>query len=145
MNDINELLQNWEGLSVKERQEILDACVEPMLEREQLDVGITMVETPDMCARVGTVPAGAAFIGFVHKQHQIQVISKGSVLVYEPHGVELIEGPATIASPPGTRRLCLVIEEVTWTTILATDVPADEVQEACTVDSFKLLPYEEPS
>lgn len=72
-------------------------------------------------ARGGVIPAGVAFVGRVHKQSQINIISQGDITVLMETGVVRLKGPCTWVSPPGAQRAAYAHEETYWTTILATD------------------------
>lgn len=72
-------------------------------------------------AREGNIPAGICFAGRVHHKAQINIISKGAVLTLTESGPLEMRAPFTLVSPPGAQRAAYVLEDVTWTTIIATD------------------------
>lgn len=59
-------------------------------------------------------------MGRVHHKAQINIISKGSIIVLTEDGPLLMIAPFTLASPPGAQRAALALEDTVWTTILAT-------------------------
>lgn len=71
-------------------------------------------------AREGYVPKGTWFVGRIHHKAQINIISKGSILVLTESGPILMEAPCTLVSPPGAQRAAYAVEDTVWTTILAT-------------------------
>ena len=71
--------------------------------------------------REGDLPAGTVFAGRVHHKSQINIISKGAVVVLTETGVIEMRAPFTMVSPPGAQRAAYVLEDATWTTIIACD------------------------
>ena len=71
--------------------------------------------------REGDMPAGTVFAGRVHHKAQINIISKGAVLVLTEFGSVEMRAPFTMVSPPGAQRAAYVLEDATWTTLIACD------------------------
>ena len=72
---------------------------------------------PGLYIREVYVPAGSGIVTMVHKTENPFVVSKGKVLVWtKEDGVVCIEAPFTGITKPGTCRLCLVLEDLIWTT-----------------------------
>lgn len=69
-------------------------------------------------AREITIPAGVTLCGEIHKYKNLNILSKGSMLVY---GYGKVEAPFTVVSPPGTKRIAHTLTECVWTTIHATE------------------------
>src|SRR5665811_2305709 len=76
---------------------------------------------PCIYAREGLIPKGACFVGRVHHQHQINIISQGEVTVLTELGLIHMKAPCTMINPPGAQRAAYAHEDTVWTTILATD------------------------
>jgi hypothetical protein len=72
-------------------------------------------------AREGDVPAGTWFVGRVHHKAQINIISKGAILVLTESGPLEMRAPFTMANPPGAQRAAYALEDTVWTTLIATD------------------------
>lgn len=71
--------------------------------------------------REGEVPKGAWLAGRVHHKAQINIISKGAVVVLTEDGVIEMRAPCTRVSPPGAQRSAFALEDTVWTTLIATD------------------------
>lgn len=64
------------------------------------------------------IPAGTLIVGKIHRHAHFNILSKGKVAVLtESMGLEHLEGPVSMVSPPATKRVVLAITDVTWTTI----------------------------
>ena len=72
-------------------------------------------------AREGDIPAGTWFVGRVHHKAQINIISKGAILVLTESGPLEMRAPFTMVNPPGAQRAAYALEDTVWTTIIATD------------------------
>lgn len=72
-------------------------------------------------AREITIPAGTILTGHIHKYTNLNIISKGKIEVLVGDELQIIEAPAIIVSPPGTKRIARAIEDTVWTTIHGTD------------------------
>ena len=89
-------------------------------------------------AREGEVPAGTWFAGRVHHKAQVNIISKGAVVVLTENGVIEMRAPCTLVSPPGAQRSAYALEDTTWTTIIATDETDPElIYETLTSPTFE--------
>lgn len=69
-------------------------------------------------AREIIIPAGVTLCGEIHKYRNLNILSKGSMLVY---GLGKVLAPFTVVSPPGTKRIAHTLSECVWTTIHATE------------------------
>jgi hypothetical protein len=95
-------------------------------------------------AREITIPKGALLTGKIHKTHHINIISKGEIAVLTENGMELIRAPATIVSPPGTKRVGYACEETVWTTLHGTDeTDLEKLEAALIAPSHEALITEE--
>ncbi len=73
-------------------------------------------------AREIAIPAGTMLTGHIHKYEQINFLLKGAISVLMEDGrVKLIEAPATVVSPAGTKRIAYTHTDVVWTTVHATE------------------------
>lgn len=73
-------------------------------------------------AREIHIPADTYVIGEIHKFENLNILSKGKISVLTENGMEVICAPATIVSPPGTKRAAYAHTECVWTTIHGTDL-----------------------
>lgn len=72
-------------------------------------------------AREGDIPKGACFAGRVHLKAQVNIISRGAILVLTEQGPIEMRAPFTMVNPPGAHRAAYALEDTTWTTIIACD------------------------
>lgn len=80
------------------------------------------VFVPGACARTIFIPAGSVLVGKIHKHQHLNVLSQGLVTVFtEAGGKESFQGPLTMSSSPGTKRIVLAHTDVVWTTIHITN------------------------
>ena len=84
----------------------------------QVDIQTKHYFSEGLYAREITIPAGVTLCGEIHKFKNLNILSKGSMLVY---GLGKLEAPFTVVSPPGTKRIAHTLEECVWTTIHATE------------------------
>lgn len=70
-------------------------------------------------AREITIPKGATVVGKIHKTENLNIMSKGELLVTTDEGTVRLVAPHTIVSPPGTQRAAYAVEETVWTTLHA--------------------------
>lgn len=93
-------------------------------------------------AREITIPKGVALVGRVHRQSQINIMSKGDFSVTTEQGAVRVQAPFTVASPAGTKRAGYAHEETVWTTILGTELTdPDEIEQLLTAATFDELEF----
>lgn len=71
-------------------------------------------------ARELYIPANVTLIGEIHKFQNLNILSKGTMLVTTEEGMKEVSAPFTVVSPPGTKRAAHTLTECIWTTIHAT-------------------------
>jgi len=127
--DMAILNENWATMTVEQRRMGLIQLEESCKALE----GTAGVEIPPVeyfCngvyAREITIPKGTVLVGEIHLQDQINVVSKGTILVATDEGVRTINAPCTFISPAGTKRAGFVLEETTWTVFHATNHTNEE-------------------
>ena len=86
-----------------------------------------------------TIPAGQFVIGKVHLHKHLNFITRGSVIcVTEGKGVEVLQGPCTIISDAGTKRVLYTYEETVWTTVHVTNAKTvEEAERDSVVDTYE--------
>lgn len=71
-----------------------------------------------MYVREITIPADTVLVGKIHKHDHPNFLMKGRVrVVTEGAGEEILEGPMSIISPPGTKRVLYAETELVWVTV----------------------------
>lgn len=74
--------------------------------------------SPGMYVRQITIPAGTALTGKIHKHSHPNFLMSGIVEVFtESGGIERLEGPLSMISPPGTKRALIAVTTVVWATV----------------------------
>lgn len=68
-------------------------------------------------AREITIPAGCCLTGKIHRFENLNIVSKGRILVATEEGLTEVVAPCTIVSPPGTKRVGYALEDTVWTSI----------------------------
>jgi len=87
-----------------------------------VDCPLQHVFAPGAYARTIFIPAGTVIVGKIHKHQHLNILSQGHVLVVtEGGGLEELQGPLTMVSPPGTKRAVRALTDVVWTTIHLTN------------------------
>jgi len=84
----------------------------------QVEIETNHYFSDGLYAREIVIPAGVTLCGEIHIYKNLNILSKGSMLVY---GYGKIEAPFTVVSPPGTKRIAYTLTECVWTTIHANE------------------------
>jgi quercetin dioxygenase-like cupin family protein len=100
-------------------------------ELPEVDCPLQHVFAPGAYARTIFIPKGTVIVGKIHKHAHLNILSQGDVTVQtEGGGLERLQGPLTIVSPPGTKRAVYAHTDTTWTTIHLTDeTDLDKIEE----------------
>lgn len=99
-------------------------CMDP------IDIPVKHHFSQGVYAREITIPAGVTLVGKIHKFQQLNILSKGQMLVTTDDGVRRVKAPFTVVSPPGTKRAAYALTECVWTTIHGTDETDVDIIEA---------------
>lgn len=86
-------------------------------ELPQIDFPVRHHFPAGIYAREITIPAGSCLTGKIHRFENLNIISKGRILVATEEGVAEVVAPCTIVSPPGTKRVGFAMEDTVWTSI----------------------------
>jgi hypothetical protein len=86
------------------------------------DLNLFHVYGDGQYARTGTMIAGSVIIGHIHKYSCINVMSTGAMILHMDGKTELYEAPCTFYSKAGSRKVLLILEDVTFTNIHKTDL-----------------------
>lgn len=98
------------------------------------ELPLTHTFSDGVYAREIFMPAGMLIVGQVHNTKHLNIVSKGSALVYSNGKVMKVEAPFTFESEAGVRKILYIIEDMFWTTIHVTDETDVEVLENTLVD-----------
>lgn len=102
-----------------DRQKVF-AFEEWMREQPQLELKVINHFSYGVYARELHIPAGTLLTGDIHKLENLNILSQGVISVLTDEGVQKIEAPFTIVSPPGTKRIAYAHTDCVWTTIHGT-------------------------
>lgn len=95
-------------------------------------------------AREITIPAGMLLVGKIHRTRHICVVSKGDITVVTEEGMMRLRAPATIISPPGTKRAVYTHEETVWTVFHPTEeTDLDKIEEMFIAPDYEALGQED--
>lgn len=138
MGQLKNLATGWLDLTLAERVQFKNEF--HLNVESDYEVETTEVFAGGMCSRTGYLPAGLVFVGYAHKQAQMQMIHYGKVKLFHDDCEEVISGPAVFAGEVGAKRLVEVLEDTLWTTVLVTD--ADNIEQViaeCTTETTDQL------
>ncbi len=92
-----------------------------MREMPQIEIPVKHYFSQGLYAREISIPAGALITGKIHKYAQLNILSKGEMLLISDSEVQRVQAPMTVCSPPGTKRAAYAVSDCVWTTIHATE------------------------
>lgn len=100
------------------------------LEQEQVDCPVVHRFGPGIYIREVHIPAGTMSIGHYQTTEHLNVMLKGKVIMINADGSKItVEAPQTFVSPPG-RKVGVILEDMIWQNIYATDETDIEKLEA---------------
>lgn len=91
------------------------------IKKPQVELRVVHHFSHGVCARELHIPAGTDLTGAIHKFSNLNILSKGEMLVTTEKGIEHVKAPFTIVSPPGTKRAARTITDCIWTTVFGTN------------------------
>lgn len=71
-------------------------------------------------ARELHIPKGVMLTGHIHKYENLNILTKGKLKVLIGSGLQIVEAPLVVVSPPGTKRVALALEDTIWITVHGT-------------------------
>jgi hypothetical protein len=77
-----------------------------------------------------TMPPGAVIVGKRHAKEHFVIMSEGVCTVFTERGQEDLVAPCVFKSPAGEKRVLMIHEQTTWTTIHDTQTTTLEAAEA---------------
>lgn len=99
---------------IKQAEALMKAHGEPV------EIPVRHYFSDGVYAREITIPAGTILTGHIHKRENLNFLLKGEITVSTDDGMKRLVAPATIVSPPGTKRIAYTHTEVVWTTVHGT-------------------------
>jgi hypothetical protein len=136
IEDAMEQLTKQEHGSVREKLYALQKSIGDLPE---IDCPLQHVFAPGAYARTIFIPQNGTLVGKIHKHAHLNILSMGMVSVLtESGGVEHLQGPVTMVSPPGTKRAVYAHTDVVWTTIhLTTETDLEKIEDEVIAKSFE--------
>lgn len=128
---MNELAQ------LEQRDRKIDALEAGIAELPPVEFEVVHHFSKGVYARELHIPANCVLTGKVHKYANLNILSQGKMIIYmEDGGVQEVEAPFTVVSPPGTRRAALALSDCIWTTIHGTDLQdVDDIEKVFIAES----------
>ena len=109
------------GIPTRERILDLQAAIEQMpdaMDDMEMESEFNQHHfAPGMYARTMFIPAGMCVVGKIHKEAHLNVITRGVIKVVTEFGEDVLTGPTTFTSLPGTKRAVYAVEDTEWITI----------------------------
>lgn len=126
MGELAEAMHDLSKVEQKAAREKISAFEKLISDQEGAYFGdtvncpLTHLFSPGMYVREITIPAGTVLTGKIHKHSHPNFLMSGIVEVFtESGGLERLEGPLSMISPPGTKRALVAITDVVWATVHA--------------------------
>ena len=107
----------------------LEKAEEFMLQRPQVECSVVHHFGPGVCVREVTVPAGTWAVGHRQRYSHLNIMLRGSVVLFNDDGsTRTVTAPTIFTGPPG-KKAGLVLEEMVWLNVYATELKTpDEVE-----------------
>lgn len=121
MGSIELAWSNDGGISFNELRNKTFALEAVMLKLPQVKLKVIHHFSEGVYARELHIPAGVTLVGEIHKFKNLNILSKGKMLVTTDEGMKEVEAGFTVVSPPGTKRAAHTITDCIWTTIHGTE------------------------
>jgi quercetin dioxygenase-like cupin family protein len=106
--------ETMRAMVLRLESEIRDNC-------EQVDLPVKNHFSKGVYARELFIPKGTVLTGKIHKEENLNIITKGDISVLTEEGIKRVGAGAVIVSPPGTKRAGYAHEDTIWITIHGTD------------------------
>jgi quercetin dioxygenase-like cupin family protein len=106
--------EEMRAMVMRLENEIRDNC-------EQVELPVTNHFSKGVYARELFIPKGTVLTGKIHKEENLNIITKGDISVLTEEGVKRVKAGAVIVSPPGTKRAGYAHEDTIWITIHGTE------------------------
>lgn len=106
------------NIELRNKTFALEAVMKTM---PQVELKVVHHFSKGVYARELHIPAGVTLVGEIHKFKNLNILSKGKMLVTTEEGMTEVDAPFTVVSPPGTKRAAHTLTDCVWTTIHGTD------------------------
>jgi hypothetical protein len=103
-----------QGEDWRRKLERLDAAV---IASPQTEMPVCHHFSRGVYARELFIPKGTVLTGRIHKYSQINILAMGDISVLTENGIERVQAPTIIVSPPGTKRAGYAHEDTIWITV----------------------------
>jgi hypothetical protein len=104
----------------------------------QVEAPIRHLFADGLYAREMTICRGMVFVGRLHLQSQVNIISKGDISVLTAQGLIRMRAPFSYVGEAGAKRVGFAHDDTVWTTILGTRLTdPQEIFETLTVMDFE--------
>lgn len=119
-------MDNIQTLNLKAKTFMLEAA---MKQFPQVEIPVKHYFSFGVYAREMYVPKGACVVGKLHKYQNLNILSKGVLLVTIDDKVERLEAPYTFVANAGSKRAFYAEEDSVWTVIHGThEKDIDEIE-----------------
>lgn len=109
--------------------------------RAEIDTGLEEVICNGIYSRQITLKKGTCAVGEIHKQEHLNILSKGSVLVFTNEGMSQIDAPYRWVGKPGVKRASFALEDTVWTTIHATtNTSSEDIRKEFVAEGYDDVP-----
>lgn len=105
-------------LSTRDKVNLLES---QMKEAEQVELDVNHYFSPGVYARELFISKGVMLTGKIHKYQQLNIMTKGEMLVLVGDEIKHVKAPFVIVSPAGTKRIAEALEDTIWITVHGTD------------------------
>lgn len=112
-----------ETTTQRERVSKFERTLQALPDAFKVDIETMHLFCKGLYARTVLMTAGSIVVGKIHKCEHVVVVSKGRARVNADELGETFDiGPGSVfVCPPGSRRTLLILEDMLWTTIHATN------------------------
>lgn len=133
-----------DNLVLSAAQKVLALQVE-MQKLPQVDLSVSHHFGGGIYARELFIPKGVTLTGKVHKFENMNILTKGKMLIYTGDESRVLEAPAIVVAAAGSKKAGVALEDSIWVTLCSTDETDPEVIEAeFTLDDMTLLETQHP-
>jgi len=141
-------MAKWGELTPVERRDSIVNLERACKDLDQTELPVNEEFCNGIYARELVIPAGVTLVGEIHLQENLNIVTKGKILVATEEGVKEISAPAMFKSPAGTKRAGHTLEETHWICLHATDLTnTEEIKKEFIAPNFaefdKLVEYKE--
>ena len=115
-------------------------------EEPQIELPLSHQFAPGVYLRTIFMPKGTFVIGKKHKTEHFNIVLTGSANVLIEGELRGIKAPSIFVSPPGSKKVLNILEDMLWATVHPTDeTDMDELEKmmVCTPEEEKQLISEE--